>query len=258
MQQHPYFFACQLSTREGHSLNPVDTQTRHALKRDSFVDHAQSYWDWLLEHQSEAILAAVIVIVVVAIGVGSIMFYQHREDEASVAYGAAMDIYSAPVNQPGTPAQAGVRTYPSAHARAQAANAEFVKIANSFGSTDSGKNAQYFAGLTYMEMGNQSKAEQELKKVADHGDKNLASLAKLALAGLYVQNGHQSSAIQILQELVAHPTATVPAGEAQLELAGIYEKTNPQEARQIYAQLKDKDKTTAAGQIATQKLQALK
>ncbi len=228
------------------------------MKHDALVDSAQSFLGWFEDHKSEAILFSGVLIAVIAIGVGSILFYQHRQDEASVGFGAAMDIYSAPVAQPGTPPQPGVRTYPSATARDQAANEEFVKVAGSFGSTDAGKQALYFSGLTYMEMGKTAEAETTLKKAVRDGDKNLSALANLALVSLYQQSGRTSDAIQLLNHLADHPTTTVPAGEAKLELAGIYEKTNPEQAKQIYAQLKDKDSKTAAGQIATQKLQQLK
>jgi tetratricopeptide (TPR) repeat protein len=235
----------------------VDTQTRHAIKHDALIDHAHSALGWLEDHKSEAILFSAIVVAVLAIGIGSTLFYQHRQDEASAAFGAAMDIYSAPVAQPDTPAEPGVRTYPTSVARAEAANAEFSKVADSFGSTDAGKNALYFSGLTYMEMGNTGAAETTLKKAANHGNKNLAALADLALVSLYRQSGRTSDAIQLLQQLASHPTTTVPAGQAKLELAGVYEETNPTQAKQIYAQLKDKDSKTTAGQIAAQKLQQM-
>ena len=228
------------------------------MKHDALVDSAQSALGWLEDHRSEAILFVVVLVAVIVIGVGSILFYQHRQDEASVQFGAAMDIYSAPVAQPGQPSQPGVRTYPTAAARAQAANAGFVKVADSFGLTDAGKNALYFSGLTYMEMGNTAQAEATLEKTAQHGDKNLAALANVALASLYRQSGRTSDAVALLNKLVDHPATTVPAGEAKLQLAAIYEKTNPEQARQIYAQLKDKDTKTAAGQIAAQKLQQMK
>lgn len=225
------------------------------MKRDALVDSAQSALGWLEDHKSETILTAVVVVVLVAILVGGSLFFQHRGAEAETGFGAAMDMYSAPLQQPGVPVQPGVRTYSTAAARAEAANAEFVKVADQFGSTDAGKQAQYFAGLTYMEMGNTAAAETALKKTIDNGGKNLAALAKLAMVSIDRQGGRTQDAIATLQDLAKHPTVTVPAGQAQLELASIYEKTNPEEARKIYAQLKDKDSKTVAGQIAAQKLQ---
>jgi predicted negative regulator of RcsB-dependent stress response len=250
--------ACQLYSRKGQTENFVDTQTRHAMKHDALVDNAQSAVAWLEEHRSQAILFVGVLLAVLIIGIGSIMLYQHRQEQASTGFGAAMDIYSAPVAQPGTPAQPGVRTFPSSAARAQAANAEFEKVASTYGSTDAGKNALYFSGLCSMEMGETAAAEKTLNKVVRDGDKNLAALANLALVNLYRQTGKTSQAVQLLNQMASHPTTTVPASEAKLELAGIYESTNPQQARQIYAQIKDKDAKTAAGQIATQKLQQLK
>lgn len=256
-EQHYACTVASILTREGNRLKSVDTQTRHAIKHDALIDQAHSALGWLEDHKSEAILFTAILAAVLAIGIGSTLFYQHRQNEASIAFGSAMDIYSAPVTQPGNPAEPGVRTYPSSVARAEAANAEFLKVADSFGSTDAGKNALYFSGLTYMEMGKTAEAEAALKKVDDHGNKNLAALADLALVSLYRQSGRTQDAVQLLNRLIAHPTTTVPAGEAKLELAGIYEATNPEHAKEIYAELKDKDAKTTAGQIAAQKLQQM-
>ncbi len=235
----------------------MDTQTRHAIKHNALIDSTHSALGWLEEHKSEAITFAVVALAVIAVGVGSLWFYQHRQEEAAVAFGDAMDIYSAPIAQPGVPAQPGQRTYPTAAARAQVANTEFEKIASTYSTTSYGKNALYFAGLTDMEMGKTPQAEDTLKKAADRGDKNLSALANLALANLYSQNGRETNAIAILNRLAAHPTTAVPAGQAKLQLAALYEKTNPAQAKKIYAELKDKDKLTAAGQIAAAKLQEM-
>ena len=62
-----------------------------------------------------------------------------------------------------------------------------------------------------------------------------------------------SEAVVLYNQLIAKPTNTVPADAARLQLAALYEKTNPAEANKIYAQLKSSK--NAAGQIAAQKLQ---
>jgi tetratricopeptide (TPR) repeat protein len=119
--------------------------------------------------------------------------------------------------------------------------------------TTAGHDALYFAGLTYEDMGDTANAETYLKKAMSAGRANISSLAKLALANLYVQSGRTPDAIKLLQDLVNKPTDAVPSGTAQLTLASIYQTTDPAKAHQIYAVLKDKDKS-AAGEIATQKL----
>ena len=57
-----------------------------------------------------------------------------------------------------------------------------------------------------------------------------------------------SEAVVLYNQLIAKPTTTVPADAARLQLAALYEKTNPAEANKIYVQLKSSK--TAAGQIA--------
>jgi lipopolysaccharide biosynthesis regulator YciM len=109
--------------------------------------------------------------------------------------------------------------------------------------------------MTAIDMGQTAAGEDDLKKAADSHDSGVAALAKLALAGLYHQTGRDAQAIQLYQELIAKPTLTVPASMAKIQLAGLYETTKPAEAKRLYAEIKDQDKTTAAGQIAAQKLQ---
>lgn len=235
----------------------MDTQTRHALKHDALHDSAQSFVGWVQDNKSLVTLVAIVVAAVLILGVGGAALYQHRQEQAQIAFGAAMETYLTPIAQPGTPPQPGVKSYASAAARAKDANGAFLQVADNYSWTSTGKNAEYFAGLTYMDMGQNADAEKILKNVADHGDKNLAALAQMALASIAQQSGSSAQAIQIYQNLAKHPTTTVPASQANLALAALYEKTNPQQAKQIYAQIKDSDKDTAAGQIATQKLAQL-
>jgi tetratricopeptide (TPR) repeat protein len=149
----------------------------------------------------------------------------------------------------------GVTTYPSIAERAKAAGALFQAVANKYGMTPDGRNARYFAGLTYIEAGENQQAEVTLKKVAGGWDSDLAALAKFALAQLYRNTGRDPQAIDLYNQLSAKPAATVPAGLAQLQLADLYQlEGKADEARKIYANLKDKDPKGAAGMAATEKL----
>ncbi len=230
----------------------MDSQTRHALKEDKFVYATTTGLSWIEVHRAQVIRASIAAVVVLAAIVGGIVLYQHRSAEASVALGQALEIYNAPLRQPGEPAADG--SFATVADRAKASNAKFVDVASRFGSLGPGKTARYFAGLTDIDLGKMADAESNLKSVSGSYDKDLSSLAKVALAGLYVQTGKTSQAIDLYKQLIDHPTDTVPAAAAQLQLAQVYEKTDPQQAKQIYAVLKDKNKDTAAGQIAAQKL----
>ena len=166
-----------------------------------------------------------------------------------------MQAYQTPLAAPGQPVPPGVKTYPSVAERAKVANGLFTSVADKYGMTPDGRTARYFAGLTYMEQGQNGPAESTLKQVAAGWNADLAALAKLSLAQLYRQTGRDSQAIDLYNELTAKPTTTVPAGLAQLQLAELYESQGkPDLAKKIYAQLKDKDPKGPAGMLAAQKL----
>ena len=68
----------------------------------------------------------------------------------------------------------------------------------------------------------------------------LAALAKFALAQLYRDTGRDPQAIDLYNKLSAKPTATVPDGLAQLQLADLYQSEGKADAaKKIYASLKD-------------------
>ena len=232
----------------------MDTQTRRALKQDRFVEATASGLGWLQVHRTNAIRIAVAAVVAIALVVTGVLVYNSRSSSARIVFGQAMDIYNSPLLQPGQPPTPGEPSYKTAAERAMAANPLFVDVAKRYGWLKVGANAEYFAGLTYIDMGQTGPAEAALQKAAGSHDSNLAALAKMALAGLYRQTGRAGQAVDLYQQIIKNPTTTVPASAAKLELAGLYETTNPAQAKKLYAEIKDQDKLTAAGQIAAQKL----
>lgn len=234
----------------------VDAETRSTLKKeDVFIHSTQVGLDWVAENRAKALRIAIGVLVVIALAVAAVIVYQQRSTAAANAFGSAVSLYSTPIADPAQPVPPGVKTYATAADRAKAANPLFEDVANRYSSTKAGHNALYFAGLTAGEMGNTTGAEASFRKAGDLHDANIASLAHLALANLLTQHGQTSDAIKLYQDLINHPSSTVPAATAQLQLAQLYEANNqPAEANKIYALLKAKDPTTAAGQIAAQKL----
>lgn len=233
--------------------NTVDTQTRHALKQDKFAQAAASGVSWVDEHRTSVIRWGVSAGVVLAVLIIALVFWNVESSAASNALGQAMDTYTAGLNTPGVPAQAGF--YNSAAERSKAANAQFMSVAQKYGWLPAGTKAHYFAGITYQEMGQTANAETELKTAAGAWDRNTANLAKLALAQLYHQEGHDSQATDIVNELIAKPSETVTKPVAQLALADLYVAEGKQEqARELWARIKDSDKDGMAGQMASQRL----
>lgn len=233
----------------------MDAHTRTVLKQDDPLVHGtQVGLDWIAANRAKALRIALAIVAVLVIAIVATVVLQHRAQAANNAFSSAMAVYSIPIQDPAQPLPPGVKSYADATARAKAARPQFEAVANQYNSTEAGHNARYFAGLTAAEMGDISGAEALLRKAGDGGDANLASLAHLALANLLAQHGGNSEAVKLYQALISHPTSTVPASAAQLQLAQYYESTDPAEANKLYAQIKAKDTKTAAGQIAAQRL----
>jgi len=240
-------------TQEKDKRNSVDTQTRHALKKDKFASATAGSVSWVTENRSSVVRWVIIGVVVLALVIGGLVFWNLQSAAAETALGAALDTYASPLATPGAPAPAG--SYASASDRAKAANQQFMDVAHKYGWLSDGGKAHYFAGVTYQELGQTNSAESELKAAAGAWDSNLSGLANLALAGLYHQTGRDPQAIELYNKLSGKPTTTVPAGVAQLDLANLYVDEGKQDqARAIWAKLKDTDKDGMAGSMAAQKL----
>jgi tetratricopeptide (TPR) repeat protein len=239
----------------------VDNATKRSLKKpDQFVALTETGVHWAGEHRQKTIVAAVTLVLVVVAIVGGYSFYEHRSTEAATAFGSAMQVYQTPIASPTQPVPPGMKTFKSAKDRAAAANAQFVQVASQYGLTKDGKLANYFAGLTYMDEGQNGPAEEALKKTASSWDSGLAALGKSSLAELYQQTNRDAQAIDLYNELAKGNATTFPPTLAKLQLAELYQSQGKTEdARRIYAQLKDSDKDAKgkpgpASLIASEKL----
>lgn len=233
----------------------VDQQTKAALKQDKFVSTTTHGLEWAKENRQSVLFNGGIVLAAILITVLGAVIYNSRSEAASVAFGAAMQTYQTPLAPPGEAVPPGVKTYTSIAERAKAANAQFLDVASRYGLTPAGRNARYFAGLTYIEESQNQQAEDTLKKVAGSWDSNLASLGKFALAHLYHDTGRDPEAVDLYNQLTAKPTTAIPAGVAQLALADMYSAEGRTDAaKKIYANLKQDDPKGAAGALAAEKL----
>jgi tetratricopeptide (TPR) repeat protein len=231
----------------------VDTRTRHALKKDKFAQAAASSASWVGEHRTAAVRWGISLAVILIVVIGGLVFWHIRSSAANTALDAALDVYTTPLAVPGAPPDPG--SYTTAGARAKEANREFVAIAHDYSWLPEGAKAQYFAGITYEELGQNGDAETALKGAAGCWNRNTANLAKLGLAGLYRQTSRDNDAIALYNEIIAKPSTTVSASVAELDLADLYAAEGKQDmARALWAKVKDADKDGAAGQIASQKL----
>jgi TolA-binding protein len=241
----------------------VRAETRHQLKQDAFsrvtLEAAEKTAHWSVEHKSTLAIAVAAVVVILALVLGGWYYLSTQDEKASLEFSQAVRTMDTPLRPASQPAQPDVPTYTSAKERSEAAKKQFQAIADKYPHTRTGDMAHYFLGVIGAELGDTATAEQNFKDVAAKGNRELSSVAKLALASLYGNTNRTKDAIAIYQELIAKPTASVSKVSAQLQLADLYQASNqPLEAKRVYEQVKKDNPSTEAGQLATQKLAALK
>lgn len=238
-------------------------QTRHQLKQDAFsrvtIGAAEKTAHWSVEHRNTLVIAVVILLVIAAAGVGGWYYLSAQNEKASLDMTLAIRTLEAQIRPAGSPAQPGVPSFTSSRDRAEAARKQFQTIIDKYPHTHSADVSRYFLGVTSATEGDNAAAENDFKAVASSGDKELASIAKLALATLYVNTNRSKDAVTLYQELINKPTVSVSKVTAQLQLAELYKTSNqPLDAKHLYEQIKKDNPTTEAGQMATQKLAELK
>ena len=239
-----------------HEITNPENKTRQSLKQDNFVTTTSSGGlTFTTQNRKSIIVTTSLLLAVIVLGVLAAVLYNVRSNAASTSFGEAMEIYQAPIDLAGQPPTPGVKSYATVAARAKDAQAKFAYTADHYGLLENGRTALYFEGLCQLDQGQTQTAEDTLQKVAGSWHKELASLAKFALADLYRQTGRDAKAIDLYNELTAKPTDSVPAASAQIQLAELYTTEGKiDQAHKIYAALKDKDPKGAAGILAAKKL----
>ena len=238
-------------------------ETRHQLKQDRFsratIDVAEKTVHWSVEHQNKLIVAGVAVLVIAGLALGSWYYLNQQDQKASLEFSQAVRTLDTPVRPPNMPPQPDQPSFASSKDRATAAHKQFQEIVDKYPHTHAADFAHYFLGLTSADMGDNAAAERELQLVASYRKADLAALAKFALASVYRNTNRDKQAIELYNQLIAKPTATVGKVMAQMELAATYQSANmPLEAKRIYEQIRKENPTSEAAQMASAKLQALK
>ena len=238
-------------------------ETRHQLKEDRFskatLHAAEQTVHWTVEHQSKLMIAGIVVAVVALIGFGGWYYINSQDEKASIELGAATRVLEQQVRPAGVPAQPGFPSFASAQERATEARKQFQAIVDKYPHTRTADMARYFVGLTSSQLGDYAAAEHNLQEVAKSSNKDLAALAKFALASVLRAQNKDAQAIDLYKQLIDKPTTTVNKITVQLELAQFYEgRQKPDEAKRIYDQVQKENPATEAASLAQQRANKLK
>jgi tetratricopeptide (TPR) repeat protein len=241
----------------------VRAETRHQLKQDAFsrvtIDAAERTAHWSVEHRQTLIISVVAVAVVLAAVIGGWYYLSTQDEKASFELAQAVRTMDTQLRAAGAPEQPDFPTFTSAKERAEAATKKFQAIVDHYPHTRTADMAHYFLGVNAAILSNNAAAESNFKEVISSGNREVAAVAKTALASLYAQTNRVKDAVAIDQELINKPTASVSKVTAQLQLADIYQGSNqPLDAKRIYEQIKKENPGAEVAQLATQKLTELK
>jgi TolA-binding protein len=241
----------------------VRAETRHQLKEDRFskatLHAAEQTVHWTVEHQSKLLIAGIVVAVIALIGFGGWYYMNSQDEKASIELGAATRVLEQQVRPAGVPAQPGFPSFASAQERATEARKQFQAMVDKYPHTRTADMARYFVGLTSTQLGDYVAAERNLQEVAKSSNKDLAALAKFALASVFRAENKDAQAIDLYKQLIDKPTTTVNKITVQLELAQFYEgRQKPDEAKRIYDQVQKENPASEAASLAQQRANKLK
>ena len=192
----------------------MDTRTRHALKKDKFAQAAKSSASWISVHRTTFVRWAIGAGVVLVLAIGGLIYWNMRSSAANAALGAAVDVYTSPLAIPGAPP----RTRRVYHCRGARERSQSRVCGHRPRLQLAARRLQgpLLCRITYEELGQNGNAESQLKAAAGSWNRNIANLAKLALAGLYQQTEPSTRRSICIKSLLAKPSVTVSAGVAQL------------------------------------------
>ncbi|HUA57672.1 MAG TPA: tetratricopeptide repeat protein [Verrucomicrobiae bacterium] len=212
----------------------MDRTTRQKLKSDDFaleLGHAVTFFEG---HQKEITRYGGIVAVAAVLVAGYIVYNRHQHVDRQIGLAQAIAVQEAPV---GVSANGGL-SFPNQESKDAAAIKVFSDLKAKYAGTAEGEIAQYYLASIEADKGNMATAEKGFLEVAQKGDADYASLAKLSLAQIYFDDNRNKQAEDVLKDLIAHPTVFVSKDEATLALARYYAHTNPAEARKLLEPLR--------------------
>lgn len=204
-------------TRRELNSNPVAVGVEHSV-------------DYFSLHRSQIIkIVAAVVLLAILIG-GFFLWRNHQQDVRRAKLGEAFttqDAYVGPLNAP-----IGL-SFPTQEAKDQAVSKAFSAVAAEFPGTHEGSIAQFYVASAQLKNNNLTEARKNLQTLADSGDKEYASLAKMSLAQLDYSENKPAEGEKLLRDVIANPTELVSKEEATITLARHLGQTNPAQARAL-------------------------
>jgi len=221
----------------------VDRLTRRQLKQDEFRETFDRFEDYLKQHYQDIVTVILLAGAVVGLAAGMKYYVDRQEAAANADLGAALKTFRAYV---GTAAPGALgpdtETYATTQTKYKKALDQFNAIVQKYRMYPRPKAvaiARYHAGICQALVGDQAAAIKTLQEAGldPSADREIAALARFALADELAKAGKLPEAVKLYQGLADHPTLSVPRATALLGMADAYRASQPARARQIYQQV---------------------
>ncbi|HMD10308.1 MAG TPA: tetratricopeptide repeat protein [Candidatus Acidoferrum sp.] len=231
--------------------------SRKELKQDKIHDAIEHGAEAVFSHTT-VLAAAVLAVVIVAVGYFGWRFYTDRQTvQATAALDIATKAYSARIGAVLDPNDPSEPFYPTEAARAEDAVQKFSAVGEKYPNTNPGRLAAYYAALCYEDLERHNQALEQLKRISSGKDKELAAMAQYQTGVIYERTGKIAEAVKVFRDLADHASVFVPRPLVLLELAETLRQSNPKEAASVYEQLKKEFPNTPVAEEADRGLETL-
>jgi predicted negative regulator of RcsB-dependent stress response len=208
----------------------VDRHLKKVAKSDEFKQQVWHGIDFLTQHPAEIKKYGALALAVLVVSGGAYFYIHHQAEVREQALVQALTVHDATV---GPNVQATNLHFATEDEKNKAMEKAFREVATKYHGTQEGAIASMNLGQELIDKGDLVGGEKEFKDIADNAPSAYSSQAALALAQLYAIEGKTGDAEKLLNNLIKNPTVTVSKEEAQLALAKVKAKTDPDAARKM-------------------------
>jgi TolA-binding protein len=217
----------------------MKAEFKKQIKQDEFAGGLSKGIGWVREHEREATVTAVVVLVLAASWLGFSTWSSNRSQAAEEAFAGALKTYHAPLAGEAPP-EGSPKVYASAAERYRQAAQEFAEVSRRYGSQPAARRARYYEGLSRLELGQYDEAAKALGEVAAaHDGQALApDLARLSLASLEMRRGKVDDALKLYRQMADDSGLALPRDHVLMVLSSALEEARRlPEARDTYRRL---------------------
>ena len=240
-----------ISTKGSSRLTRQDLKDQ--VQHDEFTDAVSNVVTYTQEHRNQVIRWSVIALAILLVAGGIWAFLNYQKTQRQNDLAAAMAVANAQIG----PHNEFATTFATEDARNAAAEKALSDVAVKDGNSNEGMIALYYV-TSLKAKTNPAGSEADFKRVADSSS-NVAPLAKIALAQLYMGDKKTAQAQDLLRSIVNNPTDLVSKAQAQVLLAQTEAPIKPQDSKATLKMISAEDrKRQAVSQAADSVAEQLK